>query len=119
MDENDDGRAFDAIPNPSHEDALAKMQASFEHAVTEDCNKLPAVWVNNFRLSFTEGAVMIVFSDAQDATGRHIPRARGSFAMPIMMFEQLVEGVGPQYLERIREVNKQKAELQEKKVMDS
>jgi hypothetical protein len=86
--------------------ALAEMQSRMEHAFNEDCMKLPAVWVNNFRLSYTDGAVIMVLSDAQDPTGRHLPRARGSFVMPVLMLEQLVEGIGPQYLERIREAKK-------------
>jgi hypothetical protein len=102
------------------EDSLAKAQAAaMEHAMTEDCFKLPAIWVNNFRLSFTENAILMVLSDAQDSTGRHIPRARGSFVMPVSMFEQLIEGVGPQYLERIREVLKQKANLDAKVDLDT
>lgn len=92
-------------------DALAKMQAAMEHAMTEDCAKLPVVWVNNFRLSFAEGTVIMVLSDAQDPTGRHMPRARVAVAMPQSMFEQMVEGVGPKYLEKIREVAKQREEF--------
>jgi hypothetical protein len=88
------------------QDALAKMQEQMNHAMIEDCLKIPATWVNNFRLNYWDKVITVVFSDAQDPTGRHMPRARTAVAMPLSMFEQMVEGIGPEYLGRIREAMK-------------
>jgi hypothetical protein len=104
MDENNN----EVVRPVSAEDALRTMQDAMEHAVQEDCSRLSATWVNNFRLSYdADGAMRVVLSDAQDPTGRHIPRARVAIVMPLSMFEQLVEGVGPEYLKRIRDAKTQ------------